>query len=181
MVSFPFLEQLGVSEDIDSSGSIDGEVLRRFTVILDYDDNATYLRKPIGFNDGFYFNMAGIQLRAGAFEIFTSLEKQGGIREVLGLYGLIKNQCILKTYNQYTIKQILKLYRSYLRENSPVARAGIMVGDKLEYVSGITGEKLTIAAIHDVFYKRPNKTIRVELLRDGKLLKTKFLQVLLIE
>jgi predicted metalloprotease with PDZ domain len=50
---------------------------------------------------------------------------------------------------------------SYVRENSPAARAGIMVGDKLEYVSGITGEKLTIAAIHDDFYKLPNKTIRV--------------------
>lgn len=48
----------------DREGTIGGEVLSRFTVILDYHHKKVYLRKNHKFGDPFEFNMAGFDVMA---------------------------------------------------------------------------------------------------------------------
>ncbi len=45
-------------------GTLGGEVLRRFKVVFDYQNNALYLKKNSQFKDDFEFNMSGITLTA---------------------------------------------------------------------------------------------------------------------
>lgn len=47
----------------DRKGSIGSEILRRFTVAFDYQDEKLYLKKNRDFDDPFHFNMSGIDFK----------------------------------------------------------------------------------------------------------------------
>ncbi|HNZ71746.1 MAG TPA: PDZ domain-containing protein, partial [Prolixibacteraceae bacterium] len=91
IVSYPesgFINQ--VIEQENRNGSIGGEILRRFTTIFDYKNKMLVLRPNGDFNDGFYYNMSGLEIinpvpGIPVFTISNVMEKspawEAGIRE----------------------------------------------------------------------------------------------------
>jgi hypothetical protein len=61
LASFPEATSYSLSaQDQDRSGTIGGEILGRFSIIIDYHGNALYLQKSSAFRDPFIFNKTGI-------------------------------------------------------------------------------------------------------------------------
>jgi len=179
--SFPELNQLGVEEYENSSGSLGGEIWRRFHVVLDYKNAAVYLRDSRGYGDPFYFNMAGIQLRAGSLKLFTTLVGGSGVKNIQGPYGLIRDQVVIDYTKRFTYDYVPELIVNYVRKNSPAHDAGVQIGDKVTYLEGLKDGNLTMNAAHDIFYKQASETISIHVERDGTLYKLKFRQEPLID
>ncbi len=49
-------------------GSIGAEIMRRFSVVFDYQNQKLYLKKNRNFNDPFNFNMSGLDFRQDGLE-----------------------------------------------------------------------------------------------------------------
>lgn len=76
-VSFPdYKKSLGMRQNNNvvnkSNGSIGGEILRRFDVIFDFENQLISLKPNSNFNDGFYYNMAGIQLKVEGMSLVVT-------------------------------------------------------------------------------------------------------------
>ena len=64
-VSYPYEANLPkeIKEFSERAGSIGGELLKRFTVVMDYSRAKMYLKANSYLNDPFYYNKSGIILR----------------------------------------------------------------------------------------------------------------------
>lgn len=54
-----------------------------------------------------------------------------------------------------------------VRENSPAANAGILVGDFILKINNISMEKYSVESIHDLFLTEKNKKIKIQVTRNG--------------
>ena len=64
MASFPdTLSTTNVDKNIGRGGSIGSDIIRRFTIVLDYKSNRVYLKKNSRFDDPFNINMSGIEIQ----------------------------------------------------------------------------------------------------------------------
>jgi predicted aspartyl protease len=68
LVNFPdsdsyFVDSLYV-ERVDRNGTLGGEILSRFTVIVNFPQEKIYLKPNSEFNKDFYFNLSGVGVRA---------------------------------------------------------------------------------------------------------------------
>jgi len=64
IVSFPDMQSIrSVSMVPDRLGSVGGEMLKRFNIILDYPEETIFLRKSRYYSDNFTYNMSGIELQ----------------------------------------------------------------------------------------------------------------------
>lgn len=179
--SFPESKELKSRKFDDGAGSIGGEILRRFKIILDYKNAAIYFKDAQGYDDKFYFNLAGINLRFGEQNLFSELVKNTGVKDIEGPYGLIRDQLVLKRNDTYNYIYIPELIVSYVRESSPAHDAGVKVGDKITFIEGLRGSQLTLKDVQDIFYKKENQTISMLVEREDKIIKVKFKQVPLID
>jgi hypothetical protein len=183
-VSIPDEESLAnrKSEDIDQEihkGSIGGEILKRFKVFFDYKNILLYLKPQSSLKDGFYYNMAGLDLMEGDLEIFTDIQN-AEIENLETGYGRIKNQraVIYKTMQYYMVGP--KLIISYVRPDSPAELSGLKIGDVVLKVNGRSRVNLTRNKIVSKFFEKPYSTLRFEIQRNEKILKFKFKLIPLI-
>lgn len=179
--SFPKLDQTSYKDATNATGSIGGEILRRFSVIFDYQNETIYLQKSKGYEDYFYFNMAGIQLRAGSLNLFTQITSSSRVADTQGPYGLIRDQVVITANRSQTYAYVPELFINHVRSNSVAHKAGLQIGDKIVGVNGLRNATLTMKAVNDVFYKDVNRTVQIQVERDGKVLKFKFKQEPLID
>ncbi len=68
LVNFPdsdsyFVDSLYI-ERVDRNGTLGGEILSRFTVIVNFPQEKIYLKPNSEFNKDFYFNLSGVGVRA---------------------------------------------------------------------------------------------------------------------
>jgi hypothetical protein len=179
--SFPELKKLRTEKLNEAIGSIGGEILRRFTVIFDYESSALYLNEVRGYKDEFYFNLAGINLRLGNNNLFTESIRGNGVGDIQSSYGLVRDQVIIRDYKERIYKYVPELIVSYVRKESPAYQADIRIGDKIIYIEGLKNGSLTINAVNDIFYKKKDKTVNIIVERQNEIIKVKFRQVPLID
>jgi hypothetical protein len=166
-VAFPELEtEQKQSDNNILKGSIGGEVLRRFKVLVDYPNGQIHFSANRSFNDGFYFNMAGLKLREGSKELVTRMEytyNAKNKRESRSLTTITSKSDKALTYTY--VPQILV---SYIVQGSPADKAGIKEGDQIVGFDGKEIGKFNMGEITQLFYKKPYNTIDLNLKRDDK-------------
>jgi len=165
---------------LTSNGSIGGEILSRFNVQLDYKNRRLYLKPNRKFKDGFYYNMAGIELSKGSNEIFSEIQNQD-LEDVKGNYGTLRGQKTVRSYQTRIIKVVPKILVRYVRPDSPAAMAGVKVGDQITRINGIRKSNLTLENTSSKFFKNPFKKIRLRIKRGDRQLKIQFIQRPIIE
>ena len=69
LTSFPAPNPLAVRPDEPRDGNLGYEVLKRFTLVLDYPHHRLWLRPNIRFAEPFEHNMSGLELRAGGYAL----------------------------------------------------------------------------------------------------------------
>lgn len=140
------------------NGSVGGELLRRFHMILDYQNHLLYLRKNKYFDDPFNYDMSGITLEHSGFVIVETfvnvlepLEKSGQDEEVIRDPG--------RTQKAFELQPSFQIVN--IRKDSPAAQAGLQVGDIIVSVNGRDAHKYDLDDLTALFASEDGKRIRI--------------------
>ena len=152
----------------ERAGSIGSEILRRFTVVLDYQRELIYLSPNSQYDEPFRFNMSGIEVQhAGVQWVKTRDVTIDNNRNK----NLLKD--ILEGFN-YTmeLKPIYKIYN--LRPDSPAAIAGLQKDDEIISINGKSAHSFTLQKIKNLLQSDEGKKIKIEIKRNNVVLKYSF-------
>lgn len=172
-VSYPDSLSISFARDFEErNGSLGGEVLKRFTLTLDYKNGRILFKRGSGFRNPFRYNMSGIELvHSGQVlvqekEIATfSLEKNQEMDA--------KNELTLKYNYKFSFKPSYKIEK--IRLGSPAYLAGLLPGDILIKINNKYCHDLKLEEIIDRFYDKKGKKISLLIERNGVELEYEFL------
>jgi len=154
----------------DRKGSVGGEIMRRFTVAFDYENQKLYLKKNNSYEDPFHFNMSGLDF------------KQDGLQWE-------KDYLTVKTSNDKSASGNTEVYNSALqykfvlkplfsiagvRKDSPADKAGLKKEDQLIIINGKKTADMSLQKILELMKSEEGKTISMTIDRKGKELKFSF-------
>lgn len=165
-----FLEQTRIFKG--TNGSLGGEIIKRFNWILDYQNKVFYFKKNSFYNLPFEYNMAGIEVEHAGLEWIKSENISINPKQDKTSQNFILDNSNVKFNYKYELKPIFEIYA--VRENSPAAKAGIKVGDKIIKLNNKKAYKLTVESITDLFQSQDKKRIIITIDRNGKELTFEF-------
>lgn len=168
IVAFPDSTSIrNVNQVKNRSGSIGGEILRRFTVVFDYPNQNVYFRKNANFYAPFDYNKSGIELEHFGLQ---------WVQETVSLE-TISLTSENKTSNNFKYKFNLKpVYKiAHVRKNSVAAICGLQIEDVLVSINGVSTYKYSLEKINTILQSEEEKWVVLEVERQGELLKFKFL------
>lgn len=152
----------------NGAGSVGAEIIRRFTVVIDYNGKSLYLRPNSHYSQPFRFNMSGIEIHHAGLEwtqVVTPDFRSEQERNLL--------EDRSRTFNyQFELKPVFKIYS--IRKNSPAAIAGLLKDDEIISINGKKAYKFSLQEINNLLKSREDKQIRFEVKRNDKILKYTF-------
>jgi len=149
----------------DRSGSLGGELLKRFTVVLDYRNSKMYLKGNTNLDNPFYYNKSGIVLRQDGEAVLEN--------ENSDLLKHIKDQNFI-SYVDLSYLLNPEFIIDNVREGSPAALVGVLKNDILLEVNGVKTFRYTLKKINALFYGEDNTLVRFKLERNGKVIDKEF-------
>ncbi|GAA4821594.1 PDZ domain-containing protein [Algivirga pacifica] len=89
VINFPdTLAFRGIGEQTDRKGSVGGELLRRFKITLDYQNETIYLKKGADFSDQWLYNLSGLEVKTpipGLYFYEIAMVRKGSPAEKAGI------------------------------------------------------------------------------------------------
>ncbi len=161
--AYPEMDRENFQSSELNRGSIGGEILRRFEVVLDYENEFLYLRKTRAFKDGFFYNMAGLKLREGKEELVTDVIYNYDAEQKTDLRSIQKLELgRTKTVEYRYAKRIIV---SYVIPNSPSDKEGIKEGDQIVGLSNRGLGAFSMGEVTKLFYQNPGSILKLKLKR----------------
>ncbi|OUR94389.1 signaling protein [Flavobacteriales bacterium 34_180_T64] len=149
----------------ERNGSVSGEVLKRFNIIFDYRGSKLTLKKNGNFRAPFFYNKSGIVLEQNGIRVVKEKEDRGRI----GYTDSNENKITinLSTSYKYSLKPAFTIVE--LRQDSPAARAGLMIGDVILTVNGKESHNLELQDVIQFFRAEVGKLIRLKVDRNAEI------------
>ena len=172
-VAYPEMENFqSIAIHPQRLGSIGGELLRRFTVFMDYPNQRIGLVPNRTINDPFYFNLSGIELQHNGVELVRKklnnannvMTDESGNNQGIEIF--------LRDVIRYELQNIIEV--THVREGSPAANAGVKVGDVLDRINGRKLHHLKLHQVIGLLQRKPGKKIKLSLRRQGALVTLRF-------
>lgn len=158
----------------ERNGSLGGDILKRFTVIMDYPSNRMILRKNAKFNDPFYYNMSGLTIEHDGLVVVKDekeiLDDLLNINQDNDSDGVIS----IKTQKVFSFFLAPRFVVADVRNGSPAAVAGIEIGDEIISVNNKLSYRYKLYELVNLFSSKVGKTITLIIERNGKQAKVKF-------
>ncbi len=151
-------------------GSIGGDIMRRFTVVFDYNNKKLYLRKNRNYDDPFHFNMSGLDFKQDGMEWtkdMVNLPTKNKNNPSSGIEVINNNL----QYN-FVLKPIFSI--AGVRKDSPGAKAGLLKDDKLISINGKKTADMTLQKIMEMMKSDEGKTINMLIERKNKQMELSF-------
>ena len=174
IVSYPDSTAVKMLELVKGrSGSLGGEVLKRFNWFIDYSNQLVYFQKNKNYTVPFSYNMAGVEFQhAGSQLIEKDDNKTPYNFRITSSDDFVYLESLKRVKNNMQLKPIFEIYA--IRKNSIADRVGLKIGDLLVSINKQKAYNLDIQKITDLFQSEEGKYITIEVNRKGKLLKFKF-------
>lgn len=118
-------------------GVLGGMVLSRFHVIIDYPNDKIHLKSNQNFEEPFFYNLSGLELRASG--------------EKLNIFHV-----------------------AFVQKDTPAEKAGLKTGDQILKLNGRNAGTFTLEEINGLLNSKPNKKIKMEVMRKDEELKFEF-------
>lgn len=172
-VNTAFPDSIAISfakKNVDRNGSISGELLRRFNLILDYKNKRLTLKKNKNFKAPFSYNKSGIVLEQNG----VILVKEKKNRSSISYNESSDSNLVIETTTQYEFSLKPAYTIVELRKESPAERAGLLQGDIILSVNGKDSHLLELQNIVEYFKSKTGRLINLKVDRNGKILMFSF-------
>jgi len=155
----------------ERNGSISGELLKRFDIIMDYKNARVTLKKNGQFKSPFHYNKSGITLEQTGVRVV----KEKYVQKSTGPFGKTNEDNpvvnFLETFH-FNLKPAFSIVE--LRENSPAAKAGLLIGDVILSINGKGAHTMTLQDITQIFCDDDDKLIRLVVERNDNPMRVNF-------
>ncbi len=160
----------------DRIGSIGGEILSRFKIIIAYAEQKVYLQPLSHVDAPFYYNMSGIDLHYDSVKIIaTNVPRASSKAMPQKSYNPnTSSSAELFLDGRKTLKTVNAIAIDKVRPHSPASRAGIQEGDELLRINGRNLVYMNLAEINRLLQRRPGQRIRLLVSRNGQRLEKEF-------
>lgn len=175
LVSYPdttSYKQLSIIKN--RNGSLGGEILKRFNLIVDYGGKQLLVKKNKMFDDPFLYNMSGIEVQHNGVQWVQELKSEGNRNQPVGAVNIDDIVFDNSSFKyKFTLKPVFEI--ASVRKGSPAEEAGLKEGDKIVRIERKNAYNLTKQRINELLQVEANKTVRIEVEREGKVLEYKVL------
>ncbi|WP_431137333.1 aspartyl protease family protein [Psychroserpens mesophilus] len=153
------------------NGSVCGDLLKRFNIIVDYKNARLTLKKNKNFKSPFYYNRSGIIIEQRGFIVVKEEEASKNVN-----YGSPKysNTIKLNAVNHYTYTTKPAYTIVEMREDSPAEQAGLLKGDILLTINGKETHTLGLQKVIGYFKSKEGRPIKLTVDRNGSILSYQF-------
>ena len=159
-VAFPDdLSVANAKKDTVRNGSLGGEVLKRFHVIMDYSSSQIYLKPNRQFKKKFNNNLSGMEVVYDGQEIIENWEVSYDTDDGLSSSQVISIDKLLN----YSFKPNYKVFS--VTKGSVADLAGLKVGDKILKINSKDCGDLKLEEVNNYFFKPRNK-LKITYLRN---------------
>ncbi|GAA4812360.1 aspartyl protease family protein [Litoribaculum gwangyangense] len=153
----------------DRNGSIAGNILKRFNIVIDYHKALITIKKNAYFKENFTYNRTGIELAHEGVRLVK--EADDDVIYINSVIKLPKNSVNESNTIIVNPKYKLSLKPAYtiveLRKDSPAERAGLLIGDIILNINGKPSYNYTLQDITEMFYGSIGKKMRLKVNRNG--------------
>lgn len=152
----------------DRNGSISGNILRRFNIVLDYPNHKMTLKKNKHFHDKFSYNKSGIELEHNGVRFLQEeiIEFDNSTNPLEPSSQNRGTQIKLARSIKLSLKPAFKVVE--LRKDSPADKAGLRIGDMIIRVNGRETHKMELQEVMAMFFEEEGKVIRLKIEREGE-------------
>lgn len=155
------------------NGSVGGEVMKRFHMVVDYPNERLRMKKNAFFKEPFKYNMSGMELQHNGLRLVREIAGRftNGIQMKKGLNGGVEFVLDRPTYQ-------IELHPSFeiasLREGSPAAEAGLKEGDVILSINGKPAHHYKLQELNEMINEKAGKQLRLLIDRQGRELQFAF-------
>lgn len=156
----------------DRAGSVGAEILRRFNIVFDYENEQLFIKKNSNFDSPFNYNKSGIEIQHYGLQ---------WVQETVSLQTIpfegnrvVDNGSVILSNFKY--KFVLKpIYIiANVRKNSPAELSGLKKGDVIISINKKPGHSFTLEKINSILKSEDENWIDFEIERESQILKFKF-------
>ena len=153
------------------NGSLCGEILKRFNLIIDYGNSKITLKKNGNFKDEFQYNRSGIVLEQTGIRMV----RERMVNNILDSYGQASKDKIAIDFTQAFEYKLKPAYTIVLiRKGSVAEKVGLKVDDIIVSINGKETHTLKLQNVISYFRDRPGKSIRLKVQRDDEIIAFEF-------
>ncbi|MGM5469657.1 aspartyl protease family protein [Flavobacteriaceae bacterium LMO-SS05] len=153
----------------ERNGSISGELLKRFNIIMDYRNARVTLKKNSNFRSPFRYNKSGIVLEQDGIRVVKEQQNVISDRQKES-QGAIKIDFEVRF--KYSLKPVFII--AELRKDSPAERAGLLIGDAILSINGKDTYAMKLHDLIDIFSGDEDKLVKLEVERNFKSIRVNF-------
>jgi len=153
------------------NGSICGNLLKRFNLIIDYKNARLTLKKNKNYNTPFYYNRSGIIIEQRGFVVVKEkVASKEANHEAPESSSNIKISAV--DYYRFTTKPAYTIVD--IRKGSPAERVGLLKGDVIVSINGKETYKEELQNVIGYFKSKVGKLINLKIDRNGSILSYQF-------
>jgi len=157
----------------DRLGSIGGEIFKRFSIVLDYNNKSIYFKKNSHYNDPFNYNESGVEIQHNGLQWVQETVLMNTVPVIGGTTFNNEGKVITNDFKyKFELKPIYEI--SKVRVNSPAYLSGLREGDIVITINRKPAYKYTLAKITEMFRTEENKWIYLEIERNSQILNFAF-------
>ena len=174
IVSFPDSTSIrNVKMVPDRIGSVGGEVLKRFTVVLDYADKKMYLKKNSKFSEPFTYNKSGITVQHNGLQWVQETVHLEMVKVASTLDEVTKNEVKDGNFRyKFSLKPVYEIVN--IRKNSAAEKCGLQKGDIIVSINKNAPYKYSLQQINNLLKSEEDIWINLEVERNSLILKFRF-------
>lgn len=158
----------------ERNGSIGGNILNRFKIWVDYQNNKITLKKSGSFRGGFDYNMSGLDVVYNGKVLVKEKEATKFSDTYSSGNSQTTNTNTISLVTSYTYRFKPSYKVKHVLENSPAGLVGIQEEDVILSINGIDGHQLTLKELLSKFQSGDNNRIRMTIERLGVEMKFQF-------
>lgn len=173
IVSFPDSTSIrNVKMVPDRIGSVGGEILKRFTLVLDYADRKLYLRKNSKFNEPFTYNKSGITIQHNGLQWVQETVHLQTVQVATSLSEAEQREKGDNFRYKFQLKPVYEIVN--IRKHSAADKSGLKKGDIIVSINGVLPYKYSLQQINNLLKSEEDVSITMEVERNSLVLKFRF-------
>ena len=154
----------------ERSGSMAGDLLKRFNIILDYKNAKVTFKKNSHFKDPFEYNKSGIILEQDGVRMVKE-ETQAHQYKKDRVQDELSRLSVVAVY-KYSLKPAFRIVE--LRPDSPAVKSGLKLGDIVLVINNREVHHLSLQEVNTFLRAKDGRSIKLKIERDGVIMTFQF-------